>query len=62
MITTIETALASNAGVVEVLVDGQRVKWDRAQAVRELEYWRRRVQEEAGQRPRISTINLSNAW
>lgn len=62
MVTVLETFLASNAGVVEVTVDGQRVKWDRAQALRELQYWQRRVQEEQGKRPRLSTINLGNAW
>lgn len=59
MVTSIESALASSpAGTVEVQVDGQRVRWDRRQALDELEYWRRRNAIVTG-RSIARTIDLS---
>jgi len=62
MVDTLEAALASNAGVVEVVVDGTRVRYDRAQALRELDYWKREAARKAGTRPKIASINLGSAW
>jgi hypothetical protein len=62
MVTAIETALAATpAGVVEVQHDGTRTKWDRAQAIQELEYWRRRAAAAAG-KSITRSIDLSGAW
>lgn len=60
VIESIETALATTpAGLVEYQVDGQRFKIDRGQALRELEYWRRRQTTAAGTRSMFRTIDLS---
>lgn len=34
IVTAIDAALSSNIGVVEMEINGQRVKWDRAQALK----------------------------
>lgn len=62
MITILETALANNAGVVSVSIDGTTVQYDRAQALEELQYWERRAGKAAGRRPKVSSINLGGAW
>jgi len=62
MVDQLETALSTGAGVVQVTVDGQTVRWDRKQALDELDYWRRRATREGGRRPRVQTMNLSNAF
>lgn len=60
MVESIETALSTTpAGTVEVQVDGQRVKWDRGQALRELEYWRKRAAVADGKKKPYRTIDLS---
>ncbi len=59
MVATLEAALAKNAGVVEVVVDGQKVRWDRAQALAELKYWRNRVARSTGRRPLFRGMDLS---
>ena len=58
MVETLETALQNNAGVVSVTVDGTTVRYDRAQAMKELDYWRRRAARQQGRRPRVSSISL----
>jgi len=59
MVTLLETALATNAGVVSVTIDGLQVRYDRKQALAELEHWRRRAAAESGTMPRYATIDLS---
>lgn len=59
MITAIETALASNAGVVSITVDGESVRYDRMQALKELEYWKKEASKESGTRPTFAGIKLN---
>lgn len=40
MIALLESALASNPGVVELSIGDKKVRYDRAQALQELDYWR----------------------
>ena len=61
MVTVLETALAANPLVDQVTVDGQTVKYNRAQAMRELEFWRKKVAKEGG-KSRFRSINISGAW
>jgi hypothetical protein len=60
MIEALESALSENAGVVSVNVDGTSVRYDRQQALRELDYWQRQKAQQAGKRPRVSSVNLRN--
>lgn len=63
MVQVIEQALLENpAGVLSVNVDGQTVQWNRSQAIKELEYWKRQANQSAGRRPRVATINLRNCF
>jgi len=47
---------------VSVTIDGQTVRWDRAQALRELGYFRARAARESGRRPVSGQIDLGGAW
>lgn len=48
MVTALETALAENVGVVEIRTsDGRTVRYDRDQALKELNFWEQRAQMEA---------------
>ncbi len=59
MVDAIKAALlAAPAGVVEVVVDGQTVRYDRGQAIEELRFWQREQAKEGGRRPRAANINL----
>jgi hypothetical protein len=60
MINALQSALSENAGVVSVNVDGTSVRYDRKQALRELDYWQRQKAQSAGKRPRVSSVNLRN--
>ena len=62
MIEALETALATNAGVVSVSVDGTTVQYDRATAMEELRYWKREDAKATGRKPKLSSINLGGAW
>lgn len=62
MVDKLESALAENVGVVSVSVDGTSVRYDRAQAMEELKFWRRRLARESGRRPIVGQINLGGAW
>ncbi len=62
MVTLLEDALATNPGVVEVTVDGQRVKYDRNQALKELDYWRDRAAKDAGRKSRFRGFDIGSAW
>ena len=62
MVDQLEAGLATNAGVVQVTIDGTTVRWDRSQALRELDHWRRRLARERGRRPTVGQINLGSAW
>jgi archaellin len=58
MVTSLETFLASNVGVTSLNIDGVSVSYSRAQAMRELAYWKSRVTRETGARPRVATFDL----
>lgn len=58
MVDTLEAFLAQGVGIGEVVIDGQRVRYDRKQAMDELDYWRRRLAQSEGRRKRYSTIDL----
>ena len=62
LLSSAETAMASNAGVAEVEVDGQRVKYDRGAGMSERSDLKREVAREAGSRPAVSCLDLSQAW
>ncbi|MEM1213835.1 MAG: hypothetical protein AAGI68_16220 [Planctomycetota bacterium] len=60
MVSQIQTALASSpAGVVEVSVDGEVVKWNRSQAISELRFWEAKVARETSKRRIVRPVNLS---
>jgi hypothetical protein len=59
MVSAIKTALKrSPAAVINVIVDGQTVAYDRAQAIEELKFWQREAAKEANTRPRVARIRL----
>lgn len=62
MVEALTTALASNVGVVEVQVDGQRVKYDRKQALEELQFWQSQCNRAEGKRPIAGQIRLDGSW
>ena len=61
MVAAIKAALKkSPAAVINVIVDGQTVQYNRAQAIEELKYWQREAARELGLRPRTARIRLDN--
>ena len=65
MVELIEAALAENPLVASVTVDGQTVQYNRAQAMEELAYWRRRAADAAttlGRRPMFRGFQIGGAW
>lgn len=58
----LEAALAKNAGVVEVVTDGVKVRYDRRQALDELSYWRRRLAAERKRRPLFIGADLGGVF
>lgn len=59
MIAALEDALVKTPiGVVQVTVDGQTVRYDRATALEELREWRRRAARLNGTRPVSGQIYL----
>ncbi|MFA9478518.1 hypothetical protein ACERK3_09440 [Phycisphaerales bacterium AB-hyl4] len=58
MVDTLEKFLAQGVGVGQVVIDGTTVRYDRKQAMDELEYWRRRLARQERRRRRFSTIDL----
>lgn len=61
MVSLLETALASNAGVKSITVDGVLVQFnDRLAMIRELEHWQRIAARQSGKRPICMGINLGN--
>jgi hypothetical protein len=61
MVDSLETQIASGAGIVSVSVDGTSVDFDRSQAMKELQYWRKEVTRYSRTRSRMSNFNLGNA-
>ena len=59
----IESAMAKNAGVAMVQVDGQTIRYQSPDALMKArDYWARRVAQEAGTKQRINSLNLSGGW
>lgn len=58
----IDQALSDQpAGVVQVTIDNQTVRWDRKQLLQERQYWERKAQQEsAGNSATFQTITLRN--
>lgn len=59
-VTALETAFTKNLAVVSVEFDGIKTTYDRKQLLAELNYWKKVVAEEAGNRPRFSSISLNS--
>lgn len=60
MVDTIKRALNETPiGTVSIEIDGQKVSYDRAQALDELDRWEKRAARESGRRPRVATVDLS---
>lgn len=62
MIERLEEAIESNAGVAEIVVDGQKVRYDRKQMLDELAYWRRVDARRLNRRPVAGSLRLDNSW
>ena len=60
-VAALKTALATGAGVVSVTIDGQTVRYDRDQALRELQFYESRAAR-ASTRPLSQQINMGGAW
>jgi len=58
MVDALETAIKSNAGIVQVNIDGTSVRYDRKQALDELLYWQRRQARESRTRPAAAQVYL----
>ena len=61
MVDQLEEMLMTGAGVASVSVDGTAVTYSRAQALKELEWWRKQVARYSRTKSRTTTINLGNA-
>lgn len=61
MVKQIEEALSKNLGVAEVTVDGQKIRYDRQQLLKELAMWRSKAAAEAG-KTMFKGFNISNGW
>lgn len=59
MIEALEAFLATNVGVGQVTVDGTSVRYERAEALRQLEYFKR---QRDARKSKVSSINLGSAW
>jgi hypothetical protein len=61
MVTSLEEQMATGAGVMMVSVDGNMVQYNRDQAIKELEYWRKQVVRYSRSKSRFSSFNLGNS-
>ena len=61
MVEQLETTLATGAGVLSVSIDGTYVQFQRADALKELEHWRKQVARYSRAKSRFSTFNLGNS-
>lgn len=58
MVDALEKFLAQGVGVGQVTIDGQTVRFERQQALDELEHWRRRLARQEGRRKRFNSLDL----
>jgi hypothetical protein len=61
MVTSLEEQMATGAGVMMVSVDGNMVQYNRDQAIKELEHWRKQVIRYSRSKSRFSSFNLGNS-
>jgi hypothetical protein len=61
MVDVLEEQLASSALVIRLSVDGTYVEFDRPNAMKELQRWRKEVTRYSRTRSRMSNFNLGNA-
>ncbi|MEM8738077.1 MAG: hypothetical protein AAGG38_06315 [Planctomycetota bacterium] len=61
-VAAFEQAMSSNIGVAEVVTDGVKVRYDRAQMMAELSYWRRRLASLQKRRPFFIGVNMGGAF
>jgi hypothetical protein len=61
MVDVLEEQLASSALVIRMSVDGTYVEFDRPNAMKELQRWRKEVTRYSRTRSRMSNFNLGNA-
>jgi hypothetical protein len=61
MVEQLETTLATGAGVVSVSIDGTYVQFQRNDALKELERWRKQVTRYSRAKSRYTTFNLGNS-
>jgi hypothetical protein len=61
MVASLEEQMATGAGVMMVSVDGNMVQYNRDQAIKELEYWRKQVVRYSRSKSRFSSFNLGNS-
>jgi hypothetical protein len=61
MVEVLEEQLASSALVIRLSVDGTYVEFDRPNAMKELQRWRKEVTRYSRTRSRMSNFNLGNS-
>jgi predicted HAD superfamily phosphohydrolase YqeG len=61
MVDVLEEQLASSALVIRMSVDGTYVEFDRPNAMKELQRWRKEVTRYSRTRSRMSNFNLGNS-
>lgn len=61
MVSKLETALQSGATVVSIQTDGISTSFNRDQAIRELEMWRKQVIRYSKKRSRLRSINMGGS-
>jgi hypothetical protein len=62
MVEMLTAALAKNAAVARVIVDGTEVEYDREQALRELQFWQAKQARESGKRNLFRGVDIGSAW
>lgn len=62
MIELLEAFLQTNVGVGQITVDGLSIKYERAQALAELQYWKTKAAQADGTRRKTARINLDTTW
>jgi hypothetical protein len=59
----VEGAMATNAGVAMVQVDGTTVRYQTPnELMKARDYWAKRVAYEAGTKQRVTSLKLSGGW
>jgi len=61
MVQQLEDGLASGAGIFMVQMDGTMVQFERQNALKELQFWRKEVTRYSRKQSRFSSFNLGNS-